>query len=208
MTTGQKIYLPFKRFIDIFGSFVGIIVCFALVWWWVLPINFFVTKGHPIFLQVRSGRNDKSFKIIKIRTMRMDADPDKTSLYMRDKNLYTGFGNFMRKFSIDETLQLFNIFVGHMAFIGPRPLIDVDEDHITIEIRKKNGAITIRPGMSGYAQVHDRDWLAPDKKGEMDGYYFKHFSLWFDIKIFVYSLFKSVHFVRGRKITKEYDKGE
>lgn len=206
MNTHQKIYLPFKRIIDIFGSIIGSIVCFSFVWWWVLPINAILTKGHPLFLQVRSGKNDKPFKIIKIRTMRMDADPEKTSLYMMGKDLYTPFGKFLRKFSLDETLQLFNILVGHMSFIGPRPLIDVDEDHTTIELRKQNGSIQIRPGMSGYAQVHDRELLPPEKKAAMDGYYFEHFSLWFDAKIFLYSFFKSVHIVKGKEVTKNYNK--
>lgn len=189
MKTSQKIYLPFKRIIGIFGSFVGIIVCFALLWWWVIPVNAIVTKGHPFFARHRIGKNGKPFRCIKFRSMKLDVDPHMTSRDGYSSNNITGFGKFLRKTSIDETLQLFNIFVGQMAFIGPRPLIDVSEDVITINKRKENGSIALRPGLSGYAQIHGREVIDPIKKGEMDGYYFERFSFWMDTKIFVLTVF-------------------
>lgn len=188
MKTSQKIYLPFKRLIGIFGSLVGIVVCFILLWWWVIPVNTIVTKGHPFFARHRIGKNGKAFRCLKFRSMRNDADPHMTS---RDYNVtkeMTHFGKFLRKTSIDETLQLFNIFVGQMAFIGPRPLIDVSEDVITINKRKENGSICLRPGLSGYAQVNGRELVDPVKKGEMDGFYFEHFGLLIDIKLFIYTI--------------------
>ena len=199
MRTSQKIYLPFKRLIGIFGSFVGIIVCFALLWWWVIPVNAIVTKGHPFFARHRIGKDGKAFRCLKFRSMKLDADPHMSSL---DDGVYdklTGFGKFLRAASIDETLQLFNILIGQMAFIGPRPLIDVNsKDLITINLRKKNGSIKLRPGLSGYAQIHNRAELKPQEKAFYDGVYFENFSLWFDTKIFVYTLLKVLGAAKGR----------
>ena len=198
MKTSQKIYLPFKRLIGIVGSFVGIIVCFVLLWWWVIPVNAIVTKGHPFFARHRIGKSGKPFRCLKFRSMRNDADPHMTRRSTEMKNQITGFGRFLRKTSIDETPQLFNIFVGQMAFIGPRPLIDVNEDVITVNIRKENGSSQLRPGLSGYAQIHKRGDLDPKTKAMYDGIYFENFSLWWDIKIFVYTIFCIFGAAKGR----------
>ena len=199
MKTSQKIYLPFKRLIGIVGSLIGIVFCFALLWWWVIPVNAIVTKGHPFFARHRIGKDGKAFRCLKFRSMKNDVDPHMSSL---DDGVYdnlTGFGRFLRATSIDETLQLFNIFVGQMAFIGPRPLIDVNEkDAKTIELRKENGSIKLRPGLSGYAQIHNRGELIPEDKAMYDGIYFEHFSLWWDIKIFMYTILKLFGAAKGR----------
>lgn len=199
MKKSQKVYLPFKRLIGIFGSLVGIIVCFIFLWWWVIPVNAIVTKGHPFFARHRIGKNGKPFRCLKFRSMKLEANPHMTS---RDTNMeteITGFGKFLRKTSIDETPQLFNIFVGQMAFIGPRPLIDVSGDVVTINKRKENGSIVLRPGISGYAQIHGRGVVDPVTKGEMDGYYFEHFSFWLDIKIFVLTVLSVFGFRKKQK---------
>ena len=198
MKTSQKIYLPFKRLIGIFGSFVGIIFCFVLLWWWVIPVNAIVTKGHPFFARHRIGKDGRAFRCLKFRSMRNDVDPHMTSRDANSDAGITGFGKFLRKTSIDETLQLFNIFIGQMAFIGPRPLIDVSEDVITVNLRKENGASKLRPGLSGYAQIHKRGDLDPEEKAMYDGIYFQHFSLWWDIKIFIYTVLCSCGIAKGR----------
>ena len=198
MKKSQKVYLPFKRLIGILGSLIGIVFCSVLLWWWVIPVNAIVTKGHPFFARHRIGKNGKPFRCLKFRSMKNDADPHMTS---RDKDVeksMTGFGKFIRATSIDETLQLFNIFVGQMSFIGPRPLIDVNEDVITINLRKENGSSALRPGLSGYAQIHKRGDLDPKTKAMYDGIYFEHFSLWWDIKIFVYTILKVFGAAKGR----------
>lgn len=130
--------------------------------------------------------------------MKLDTNPNMTSEYANTDQLTTGFGKFLRATSIDETAQLLNIFTGKMSFIGPRPLIDAHEDHETIEIRKENGAINIRPGISGYAQIHGRTAVSPKDKGDMDGHYYRHFSLWLDAKIFVYTILKLFGAAKGR----------
>lgn len=198
MKTHQKIYLPFKRLIGLFGSIIGIIFCFALLWWWVIPVNAIVTKGHPFFNRHRIGKDGKAFICLKLRSMKNDADPHMTS---REEDVYknlTGFGKFLRRTSIDETLQLFNIFIGQMAFIGPRPLIDVSEDKITIDKRKENGSIKLRPGLSGYAQIHHRGDLAPLEKAEYDYIYYQHISLWWDIKIFFCTFLRIFNTAMGK----------
>lgn len=199
MKKRQKVYLPIKRLIGLLGSIVGIIVCFFLLWWWIIPINAIATHGHPFFNRHRIGKDGKAFKCLKFRSMRNDADPHMSSLDEGVKGNLTRFGRFLRSTSIDETLQLFNILIGQMAFIGPRPLIDVNERDIrTINLRKENGSISLRPGLSGYAQIHERAHLAPEEKAKYDGIYFETFSLWFDIKIFVYTVLQLFGAVKGK----------
>lgn len=199
MKTSQKIYLPFKRLIGIIGSLIGIVVCFALLWWWVMPVNAIVTKGHPFFARHRIGKNGKPFRCLKFRSMSLDANPHMSS---QDAHVYdkvTGFGRFLRATSIDETVQLFNILLGQMAFIGPRPLIDVNpNDLITINLRKTNGSIMLRPGLSGYAQIHKRGDLDSETKAMYDGIYFNNFSLWLDAKIFIYTFLRVFGAVKGK----------
>ena len=122
MKRSQKLYLPLKRIIGLFGSFVGILVCSVLLWWWVIPINLIVTRGHPLFARHRIGKDGKPFRLLKFRSMRLEADPHLSSKDGNAQDNVTGFGKFLRKTSIDETPQLFNIFIGQMAFIGPRTL--------------------------------------------------------------------------------------
>ena len=191
LKASQKIYLPFKRVIGIIGSLTGIVFCIALLWWWVVPINAIVTRGHPFFNRHRIGKDGKAFVCLKFRSMRLDADPHMSS---QDNGVYdkvTKFGKFMRITSIDETPQLFNIFIGQMSFIGPRPLIDVnDNDVITINLRKENGSICLRPGLSGLAQINSRAELKAEEKAKYDGEYYQKISLWFDVKLFFLTFFR------------------
>lgn len=194
MKKSQRIYLLFKRIIAIIGSLVGIVFCLGLLWWWVFIINLFVTKGHPIFKQKRLGKHKKVFGLLKFRSMRIDANPNLAPSDMSEdtqKSMETGFGKFLRKTSIDETLQLFNIFIGQMAFIGPRPGAAVNEEEL-IELREKYNpnAFDVKPGLGGLAQLkmgRDHD---PELKAKYDHEYVKNISLWLDIKIFFGTIFK------------------
>lgn len=187
MTKRQKIYLPFKRIFGIIGSLIGILFCVGLLWWWICLINLFITKGHIFFTHKRIGKDGKTFTLIKFRSMKIDADPNMTSECSDVDSQITLFGKFLRRTSLDETPQLINILKGDMSFIGPRPLIYAHEDIETVEERKANGSIQLRPGLSGYAQVHGRVNINPKNKGILDGYYFKHFSFWLDINLFIYT---------------------
>ena len=202
MKKSQKAYLPFKRLIGIFGSFIGIIVCFVFLWWWVIPVNAIVTKGHPFFVQERYGKKKKTFKMIKFRSMRVDADPNLAPSDMDEKtqkDMYTKFGKFLRKSSIDETPQLFNIFVGQMAFIGPRPGSAHNEEYLR-ECREKYtpNAYDVKPGISGYAQIKMKREHDPEFKAKWDCEYVKRISFWFDTKIFFYTILKMFGAVKGR----------
>lgn len=202
MKKSQKAYLPFKRLIGIFGSLIGIIVCFVFLWWWVIPINAIVTRGHPFFVQERYGKHEKVFKMIKFRSMKVSADPNLAPSDMDEdtqKNMYTSFGNFLRKTSIDETPQLLNIFVGQMAFICPRPGSAHNEEYLR-ECREKYNpnAYDVKPGISGYAQIKMKREHNPEFKAEWDHKYVLRISFWFDAKIFAYTILKIFGAVKGR----------
>lgn len=202
MKTSQRIYLPFKRLIGILGSFVGIIVYFVFFWWWVIPVNAIATRGHPFFVQERYGKNKKVFKMIKFRSMKMDADPNLAPSDMgekKQKSMETKFGAFLRKTSIDETPQLLNIFIGQMAFIGPRPGSAHNEEFLR-ECREKYtpNAFDVKPGISGYAQIKMKREHDPEFKAEWDSKYVERMSLWFDMGIFGYTILKIFGAVKGR----------
>lgn len=202
MSKAQKLYLPLKRLIGIVGSFIGIIFCLALFWWWIFPINLIVTKGHPVFIQERYGKNKKVFKLLKFRSMKMDANPDLApsdiNSDVQDK-METKFGSFLRKTSLDETLQLFNIFIGQMAFIGPRPGSAHNEEFLR-ECREKYtpSAFDVKPGISGYAQIKMKRKHDPEFKAYWDHRYVERMSLFFDIGLFIYTILKISGAVKGR----------
>ena len=202
MTLSQRIYLPFKRLIGIFGSLIGIVFCIALLWWWVLPINAIVTKGHPFFLQERYGKHKKIFKIIKFRSMKMEANPNLAPSDMdqeTQKSMDTGFGVFLRKTSIDETPQLFNILFGQMAFIGPRPGSAHNEEYL-VECREKYNpsAFEVKPGVSGWAQIKMKREHNPEFKAYWDHRYVERMNFFFDCGLFLYTILKIFKVAKGR----------
>lgn len=165
-------------------------------------MNAIVTKGHPFFVHRRIGKHKKTFGCIKFRSMRLDANPNLAPSDMNEatqKSMETGFGKFLRKSSIDETPQLLNIFIGQMAFIGPRPGAAQNEDYL-IECREKYtpNAYDVRPGISGYAQIKMKKDHDPEFKAEWDHKYVLRMSFWFDTKIFVYTFLKIFGAVKGR----------
>ena len=195
MKKSQKAYLPLKRLIGLLGSIAGILFCLTFLWWWVLPINAIVTKGHPIFVQERYGKHKKVFKLLKFRSMKMSANPDAAPSELTEEEqeaMKTKFGTFLRKSSIDETLQLFNIFLGQMAFIGPRPGSAHNEEELVIEREKYTpNAFDVKPGLGGLAQVQMKRDHNMDGKAKLDHEYIKNISLWLDIKLFFASIFSS-----------------
>ncbi|MBO4668271.1 MAG: sugar transferase [Bacilli bacterium] len=187
---GQKVYLFIRRILDIFFSLLIILLgsWFLLI---LLIINLFASHGHPLFKQQRVGQYSKPFNLIKFRTMKYGTDEHLTSEDILDQKQYlTKFGRFLRMFSLDELPQVFNIFIGNMSFIGPRPLIDEGVDHQTIELRKQNGADKLKPGITGLAQINGRVKSSSLKKSEYDGIYYQKVSFFFDVKIFFITIFK------------------
>ncbi len=186
----QKIYLPFKRFFDILLSLLTIIVFSPL--YIILAILVKCTSKGPIFFkQERIGKYKKHFKILKFRTMRVDTPKDvPTHLLENPEKYITGVGRFLRKTSLDEIPQVFNIFIGHMSIVGPRPAL-YNQDDLVAE-RDKYHANDIVPGLSGWAQCNGRDTNSIERKAELDGEYVERFNIWFDIRIIFKTFFQAL----------------
>ena len=171
-----------KRVFDFILSLLGIIVL-ALPMLIIAIVIKCDSKGPVFFKQKRVGKNKKTFTILKFRTMRTDTPPDAPTHELSDpKKWITKSGAFLRKTSLDELPQIFNIFVGQMAVIGPRPALWNQDD--LIAERDKYGANALRPGLTGWAQINGRDELEIDVKAKLDGEYVQKLSFWFDCKCF------------------------
>ncbi len=158
-----------KRVSDIFMSFLAIVVL-ALPMAIIALLIKIDSKGPVFFKQKRIGKDKKTFYILKFRTMRTDAPKDAPTHTLQDpKKWITKIGGFLRKTSIDELPQIFNIFVGHMSVVGPRPALWNQDD--LIAERDKYGANGLRPGLTGWAQINGRDELPIPIKARLDGEY-------------------------------------
>ena len=191
-------YKFFKRTLDIVLSFLGMIVLSPFFLLLVLAIKL-DSKGPVLFKQKRVGLHKKHFYILKFRTMRIDTPKDTpTHLLENPEQWITKVGKFLRKTSLDEVPQIWNIFVGDMSIIGPRPALWNQYDWI--EERDRYGANDVLPGLTGWAQIHGRDELPIGKKAELDGYYVQHLSFLLDVRCFfgtIKSVAKSEGVVEG-----------
>lgn len=178
----------FKRLIDIILSGVGILVL-ALPMAVVSAIIKLDSPGPVFFRQKRVGIHKSYFNIIKFRSMSTKAPKDMPTHQLQNAGNYlTAWQRFIRKTSIDELPQLFNIFIGTMSIIGPRPALWNQYD--LIEERDKYGANDVKPGLTGWAQINGRDELAIDVKAKFDGEYVKNLSFLFDCKCFFGTIIK------------------
>lgn len=168
----------FKRLFDFCISLIALL----LIGWFLIIIAIwlhFANKGAgAFFYQERPGKNGKIFKVIKFKSMTDERD-ENGNLLPNERRI-TKVGKFIRKFSIDELPQLFNILKGDMALIGPRPLLIRYLDLYTPEQARRH---EVRPGMTGWAQVHGRNNISWTEKFKLDVWYVDHISLWVDIKI-------------------------
>lgn len=191
-------YKFFKRTLDIVLSFIGMIVLSPFFLLLVLAIKL-DSKGPVLFKQKRIGLHKKHFYILKFRTMRIDTPKDTpTHLLENPEQWITKVGKFLRKTSLDELPQIWNIFVGDMSIVGPRPALWNQYD--LIEERDRYGANDVLPGLTGWAQIHGRDELPIAKKAELDGYYVQHLSFGLDVRCFfgtIKSVAKSEGVVEG-----------
>ena len=187
-----------KPLIDITAAFIGSIVLLPLFILLVIAIKL-DSRGPMLFKQKRVGKNKKLFNIYKFRTMRTDTPHDMPTHLLEDPDRYiTRVGRFLRKTSLDELPQIFNILSGQMSIVGPRPALWNQDD--LIAERDKYGANALKPGLTGWAQVNGRDELEITQKAALDGEYAKRIGLWFDIRIFfmtVGKVFKSEGVVEG-----------
>jgi undecaprenyl phosphate N,N'-diacetylbacillosamine 1-phosphate transferase len=172
----------FKRVLDCLAAFFGLVVMSPIFLFATVGL-FFANQGKPFFFQLRPGKDGVIFKIIKFKTMNDKKDVNGNLL--SDAERLTPIGSFVRKTSLDEIPQLFNVLMGDMSLIGPRPLL-VHYLDLYSDFQKRRHAV--RPGITGWAQVNGRNAISWDKKFELDVWYVDHISFILDVKI----LFKTV----------------
>ena len=167
----------FKRIIDFIASLIGLVLLFPVL----AILSFLLTvanKGKPFFFQIRPGKHEKLFNIIKFKTM-TDAKDVHGNL-LPDSQRLTRVGSFVRKTSLDEIPQLFNVLKGEMSLIGPRPLLP---EYLPLysDIQKKRHQVC--PGITGWAQVNGRNLIGWEEKFIFDVYYVNNFSFAMDLKV-------------------------
>ncbi|WP_394958906.1 sugar transferase [Candidatus Allofournierella merdavium] len=194
-----------KRALDLVCSGLAI-VCLspvlAVIALWVKASS----PGPVLFTQKRVGRGKTFFRIYKFRTMRIDTPHDMPTHLLENPDAFiTSAGRFLRRTSLDELPQIFNIFLGQMSVVGPRPAL-WNQDDLVAE-RDKYGANDCVPGLTGYAQVHGRDELPIPVKAELDGYYAKNLSFGLDVKIFFRTIGSVLHH-EGVVEGKQPDQGQ
>lgn len=175
----------FKRMLDLIIAITGAVIALPVIIV-ITVLLWFVNKGKPFYYQKRPGKNEHIFTIIKFRTMTDDKDDD-GNLFPESQRL-TSIGKFLRKTSLDELPQLWNIIKGEMSLIGPRPLLP---RYLPRYNDKQKHRHDIRPGLTGWAQVNGRNTLSWEQKFEYDLWYVENVSLLVDVKILCLS-FKKV----------------
>lgn len=175
-----------KRGLDIILSFGGLVVLSPV--FLILAVAIYIDDPGPIlFTQKRIGKNKQYFKLHKFRSMKMCTPHDKPTHMLENPEFYiTKVGKFLRAHSLDELPQIWDIFIGNMSVIGPRPGL-WNQDLLTAE-RDKYGANDVRPGLTGWAQINGRDELEIPEKAKLDGEYVEKLSLRMDVKCFLGSV--------------------
>ncbi len=188
VTIKQTFYLKYgKRTLDILLSAGGLVVLSPIL----LCISLAImrdTEGPIFFRQKRVGKDKTHFEILKFRTMRIDTPKDKpTHLLKHPEQWVTKIGAFLRKTSLDELPQIWNILVGEMSIIGPRPALWNQYD--LIAARDQYAANELRPGLTGWAQINGRDELSIEEKAAYDGEYVQKVNFSFDVRCFFGTIF-------------------
>lgn len=176
-------YRIFKRGFDLFGALV-LLVLLAVPMLLIGLIICLDSPGPAIFRQNRVGRNGKAFAVYKFRTMRRDAPSEMATRDFVDADKYiTRVGRFLRRFSLDELPQLWNVLIGNMSFVGYRPIC-VSETELN-ELRRENGVFAMKPGITGLAQINGRDNISMEEKVALDIRYVQSCSVGMDIRCLV-----------------------
>ena len=177
-----------KRGLEFIIALIGLILASPILL--IVAILVRIKLGSPIFFrQSRVGLNGEIFEMVKFRTMKDAYDAEGNLL--PDEERLTAFGSFLRKSSLDELPELWNVLKGNMSLVGPRPLL---VEYLPLYSEEQMKRHNVRPGITGYAQVNGRNNISWTKKFELDVYYVENFSLWLDIKI----LFQTVAKVLGQ----------
>lgn len=187
-----------KRWLGFLLSLLGLLLFFWL--YLIIALAIVIDDPGPIlFRQERVGKGKRNFQIRKFRTMRADTPHDMPTHLLRNPEQYiTRVGKFLRRTSLDEIPQLFNILWGDMQVVGPRPALYNQTD--LIRERDRYGANDVCPGLTGWAQIHGRDELEIEEKAQLDGYYVQNLSFALDVKCFfgtVLSVFRGDGVVEG-----------
>ncbi|MFD1929256.1 sugar transferase [Sporosarcina siberiensis] len=186
--------LILKRLFDLLLSLLLIVLLSPLLL--IIGALIKVTSSGPmLFKQERVGRHEKVFKIYKFRSMIQNADKLGAGYYMDGKNdpRITRVGNFLRKTSLDELPEVFNVLKGEMSFVGPRPTLKYQVDKYS-DFQKRR--LEYPPGITGWAQINGRNEIPWSKRIELDVWYIDNYTLWLDIKILILTL-PSVVFSKG-----------
>ena len=183
-------YKKIKRFFDFTLALIAIVVLSPLFLLLVVAIKI-DSRGPVLFIQKRVGMNKKYFGILKFRTMSIDTPKDTPTHLLENPDLYiTKVGRFLRKSSLDELPQIWNILIGDMSIIGPRPALWNQYD--LIEERDKYRANNILPGLTGWAQINGRDELLIPDKAKLDGEYVRRMSFLFDCRCLIGTIFNII----------------
>ena len=175
-----------KRIFDLFLS-LCLVPVFLVPMLVIVVLVRLTSKGPVLYWSDRVGMGNKIFKMPKFRTMRIDTPAVATHL-LKDPDAYlTPIGSFLRKSSLDELPQLWNVLTGDMSFVGPRPALFNQDD--LIKLRTEKGIHQLVPGITGWAQINGRDDIPIPKKVEFDVLYMEHRSMMFDMKILFLTLF-------------------
>lgn len=166
-----------KPVFDFFAALVGFVLLFP-VFLLVTLLLFLANGGKPFFFQVRPGKKEKLFKVMKFKTMNDKRDADGNLL--SDAQRLTVVGRFVRKTSLDEIPQLLNVIKGDMSLVGPRPLLP---EYIPLYNEEQRKRHLVKPGITGWAQVNGRNAISWDQKFKLDTWYVGNQSLWLDIRI-------------------------
>lgn len=193
-----------KRTFDFIMSLLAII-CLSPIIIIVSLIIKFTSDGPILFKQRRIGKDNKEFNIYKFRTMRVDTPNVATHLLENPEQYITAIGKFMRKTSLDELPQLFNILKGEMSIVGPRPALYNQLD--LRDMRTEVGVHKLVPGLTGWAQINGRDEIPLDIKVGLDKEYLDKKSFWFDIKIIFLTAIKVVKSDGVQEGKSNQDKG-
>jgi len=191
-----------KRTLDLTVATTALVILvlpMAIVAVWVMVDS----RGPVLFKQLRSGRNRTPFLVYKFRTMSVDAPKNAPTNELKDAaSFITRSGKIMRKLSLDELPQLFNVVKGEMSLVGPRPVV-LNETNL-LELRAAVAANDVKPGITGWAQVNGRDELNDIIKSRMDGEYVANFGFKMDVKCLVHT-FAAVLSLKGHKEGHEFD---
>ena len=178
-----------KRLLDLLAA-AAVLVVLALpmlLLWLLVRVT---SPGPALYVSERVGRNNVPFRMPKFRSMRVDTPTVATHLLTDPDRYVTPIGRFLRRTSLDELPQLWSILKGDMSFVGPRPALYNQEDLITA--RTERGVHTLRPGLTGWAQVNGRDELSVPEKVTYDAWYLAHASLTLDARIVVMTIVQAV----------------